>query len=147
VRDYAFYNAGCTGPEWPRKVVIPLRRLLRRLLRPIFFRQAELFEHLGREIHELSATQRHLGEHVEAVVRRQDELDRRLRASLALGWDYVALVRRLAILEDRVNQLNPEIPADRSDPVSVLFPLVGDGASHAGGADDRLADRSGLANA
>jgi hypothetical protein len=87
VQDLAFYNAGCSGLKGWRRIVIPFRRLLRRLLRPIFQRQVALFEQ---------------------VFRREDLLEAQIQTTMAFGWDYVALVRRLAVLEDRVEALMVE---------------------------------------
>lgn len=112
MRDYAFYNVGCSGHQGHRRAIVPLRRLIRRLLRPFFFRQAELFEQLGRDIDELA--------------KRQDEFDRRLRTSLAFGWDYVALVRRLTTLEEYVEalrQASPGVVPGGATRMSIPFPL------------------------
>ena len=54
--DVAFYDAGCQSPRGFRRIVIPFRRVLRRLLRPIFLRQAELLQQLGMRIEEMQTT-------------------------------------------------------------------------------------------
>ena len=108
MRDIAFYNVGISDLKGFRRVVIPFRRLLRRLLRPIFLRQVELFGQLDT---------------------RQDLLEEQVKATLAFGWDYVALTRRLAALEDQVSALGVQHAPPRSDPapeISVphLYPAV-----------------------
>jgi len=84
MRDLAFYEAGCHNINGIRRVVIPFRRLLRRLLRPIFL---------------------HLDNQLKSLDRRQNQLDRDLKAVLGMGWDHVAIARRLAVLEDHVEAL------------------------------------------
>jgi hypothetical protein len=46
--DLAFYNAGCENPHGSHRVaaVVLLRRLIRRLLRPLFLRQVEILQHI-----------------------------------------------------------------------------------------------------
>lgn len=100
VRDFAFYNAGCSGSQGPRWVLVLARRLLRRLLRPIFFRQEEIYRDLQGQIEDLSRHRDELSAQVHDLARQVD-------AQTAFGWDYVALVRRLAALEDRVGGTSP----------------------------------------
>jgi hypothetical protein len=91
MRDYLFYNYGCTEPKGLRRVVIPFRRILRRFLLPMFQHQIELYRQLDADIDRLS--------------QRQEQLDCQLKASTSLGWDHIAIVRRLAALEDHVEAL------------------------------------------
>lgn len=79
-----FYDAGTSEARGIRKGVLLARRVLRRLLRPMLFQ---------------------LDTELRAMANRQDQLDHRVKAALAMGWDHVALVRRLAALEDRVEEL------------------------------------------
>jgi hypothetical protein len=97
VSEDRFYHAGCEarGIKGP---LVPIRRALRRILRPIFIRLAEQVEDTSSRI--------------DQVERRLDGLDGRLdltadqlRTTIAFGWDYVAMVRRLAALEDEVVRL------------------------------------------
>jgi hypothetical protein len=111
VRDFQFYHAGCQEPKGLRRVVVPFRRLLRRLLRPIFQRQAELLAELSREQGRLAQRQEQLTGQLENLTRRLEQLDRQVQAATAFGWDYVALVRRLAALEDHVTALLQAGPA------------------------------------
>jgi hypothetical protein len=115
VRDIAFYNVGISDLKGFRRVVIPFRRLLRRLLRPIFLRQVELFGQFDTQL--------------ENIARRQDLLEEQVKATLAFGWDYVALTRRLAALEDQVSALGVQDASPESDPapeipVPHLYPAV-----------------------
>ena len=115
MRDIAFYNVGISELKGFRRVVIPFRRLLRRLLRPIFLRQVELFGQLDAQL--------------ENIARRQDLLEEQVKATLAFGWDYVVLTRRLAALEDQVSALYAQDSSSRPDPspeipVPHLYPAV-----------------------
>ena len=91
MHDLVFYEAGCHEVKGMRRVVIPFRRLLRRLLRPIFLHLDSQLNSLGAELNSLD--------------RRQNLLDRDLKAVVAMGWDHVAMVRRLAALEEHVEAL------------------------------------------
>jgi hypothetical protein len=72
-------------------VVLPLRRVLVRILRPVFHRLASLLE-------TLEADQKRLAE-------RQESLDRRVNALLNHGWDQAALLRRVALLERQLDEI------------------------------------------
>ena len=80
---------------------MPLRRVLRRVLRPIFQRQVEILQEICDRLDGLEAGQ-------QAQDRRQDALLARIQATSAMGWDHVAMARRLAVLEDRVEGLLAE---------------------------------------
>jgi hypothetical protein len=102
MRDYEFYNVSCGDPTGIRFFPVSLRRVLRRLLRPFFFRQVELF--------------RSLEEDIQALDQRHEKL-------IALVGDHVALVRRLATLEEQIAALSGKKPgagAGDKDP-QVLF--------------------------
>src|SRR5262249_22641199 len=122
-------------------LLVLARRLLRRILRPMLLRQAELFQHLADLVddHEhrlfaLKIDNLELKESHEALAVRQEELTVRhgelseqIQTTMAFGWDYVALVRRLATLEDQVAALTgvAGMPADEGDPhPSILFPGI-----------------------
>ena len=113
MRDLAFYNAGCQDPRGARRVVVSLRRLVRRVLRPIFQRQVGLYQELFDHVDRLERENHALRAQVERFDRRHDALDARMQATVALGWDYVATVRRLAVLEDRVESLASARDDDR----------------------------------
>lgn len=94
-----FYDEGTAPAKGMRKGVVLARRLVRRLLRPMLFR---------------------LDGELRALERRQDELERQVKAAMALGWDHVAMARRLAVLEDHVDELmsrgEPDAAADGARP-------------------------------
>lgn len=96
--DYQFYHAGFDEPKGPKRAVIPFRRLLRRLLRPMLVRLADLLQSLGDRADEAARR-------LVAVETRMDRAEDRLQAAVAFGWDHVAVVRRLAALEDEVAAL------------------------------------------
>jgi hypothetical protein len=128
VRDLAFYNHGCHEPKGVRKAVVPVRRLLRRMLRPAFQRLVEILTSLCDRLDaEEHAT--HALRHEMALLRgRQDRMAGQLQTAVALGWDYVALTRRLAVLEDRVESLLPAArPGETESAVdgytSIPFPV------------------------
>jgi hypothetical protein len=143
-----FYEVGYHEVKGIKRIALPVRRLVRRVLRPIFVeldnrlksldgrqaqfdvhqnkldqRQNELgqreneLDHRQHELdhrqHELDQRQNQLGDRQNqlgpevsaATDRLHNRLDRELKALLALGWDHVAVTRRLAVLEDRVEAL------------------------------------------
>jgi hypothetical protein len=136
-----FYEAGYHEVKGIKRIALPVRRLVRRVLRPIFVeldnrlksldgRQAQFDVHqnkldqrqnelgqreneLDHRQHELDHRQNQLGDRQNqlgpevsaATDRLHNRLDRELKALLALGWDHVAVTRRLAVLEDRVEAL------------------------------------------
>ena len=111
--------------------MVAIRRLLRRLLRPIFLHQVALFQYLIDRLDQNEKTDRALRDDVNRLGKRQDELEQRSENVLAYGWDYVAMVRRLAVLEDHLAALTGQVPgtADETDGhPSILFP--GLNASH-----------------
>jgi hypothetical protein len=125
VRDLAFYNAGCQETKGVRRAVVPFRRALRRLLRPIFYRQVELLQEIWHRLDHIDHSLQALRHEVHTLSLRQDELDEQLKTTLAFGWDYVATVRRLAIMEDQIALLTgtaaPSIDDTDMHP-SILFP-------------------------
>jgi hypothetical protein len=105
VRDYAFYSAGFADLKGWRRGIVPFRRLLRRILRPMLYRQAELLAQLGAEIEQLRAE----GEHIRG---RLDQVEASLRAIHGLSCDVLATRRRLAAIEDHL------IASGRSEPLA-----------------------------
>jgi hypothetical protein len=112
MRDLVFYNAACVQVTGARRLILPLRRSVRRLLLPLFQRLVEILqtfdldlEQVGVRQAQLEATQkereaeiRRLQQQLAAVSRRQYDLE-------AFQLDHEALVRRLAALEDHVEAL------------------------------------------
>jgi hypothetical protein len=125
VPDLAFYNAGCNETGGLRLLLVPLRRLLRRVLRPVFFRQAELFQGIIDRIDRQEAALRTATADLERVAKLQEELARRVDHDQALYWDHVALVRRLVVIEDQLAALtgNATPGGDEGDTTpSIRFP-------------------------
>ncbi len=121
--DLAFYNVGCEDPRGPRRVVVLARRALRRVLRPIFQRQVALFQALCDRLDAAERDDASLRAELATLARRQDDLNEQTQATIAFGWDYVAMVRRLAALEDRVEALTAALNGQGDDPrASVPFP-------------------------
>ena len=98
----AFYKVGCEPSPGLRPF---LRRKIARLLRPIFLRLVEI---LGSLCHRLDVDEKEiedLRDRVDDLRRRQEDQASKLPSTLAFGWDYIAMVRRLAILEEHVDAL------------------------------------------
>lgn len=88
-----------------RRKAAPFCRGVRTVVRPSLRRVARAFQWLCDEpgpkpdpIHDL---------HIELqqLRNRVDHLESHLQTTMAFGWDYIAMTRRLAILEDRVETL------------------------------------------
>ena len=98
--DLTFYNDFGPGPAgWKRAVLWP-RRLVRRVLRPIFQRQVQIYHDLTHRQHMLAARLEAAYGAFERLGARHAALADDVRAASALGWDHAALTRRLAALED-----------------------------------------------
>jgi hypothetical protein len=98
VSEDRFYHAGCEAGRGVKGAFVPLRRALRRILRPMFVRLAEQMETASSRLDR--AEQR-----LDGLDGRLDHTSDQMQATIAFGWDYVAMVRRLAALEDQVAQL------------------------------------------
>jgi hypothetical protein len=101
----AFYNAGCEPTPGLAGLKIRARRQLRRILLPMFKRLVQI---LASICHRLDVTEhevRELRALVEDLRRRHEDHSAKTPATLAFGWDYVAMVRRLAVLEEHVDSL------------------------------------------
>ncbi|WP_152052017.1 hypothetical protein [Tautonia marina] len=102
MRDFAFYNAGIDDAKGPKRVLGLARRLVRRLLRPMFFHQEALYRDLQTQID-------HLTGQVEALSQRSAAAD-------AFRWDAVAMARRLASIEDHLARIQTPDAAGRAVP-------------------------------
>jgi hypothetical protein len=101
----AFYNSGCEPSGRLAGPRVFLRRRVRNLLLPMFLRLVEI---LGSLCYRLDVAERESEEIrnlIDDLRRRQEEQAGKVPATLAFGWDYVAMVRRLAILEEHVDAL------------------------------------------
>jgi hypothetical protein len=109
MNDVDFYSAGCEKRSGPQALIVPLRRALRRVLKPILVRQFQIFQRLDAAEQELRG---HLVRFREETLRFREETHRTFEIQqadmysvMAFGWDYLALVRRIAALEDQVQAL------------------------------------------
>ncbi len=122
--DLAFYNAGCSGKTGLRKLVILPRRLIRRILRPIFLRQVELFQSLCDRLDALERHDLHFDLEIQKLQKRQDLLGRQLESTQAMAWDFQELQPRLANLEDRIEALMVAHEREHTQSESVRFPTL-----------------------
>lgn len=115
--DFAFYNTAGDEARGLRRAVVLLRRLLRRILRPIFVRQAEIMASLAARLDDAGAR-------IDDTNRRMDLTSDQVQETIAFGWDYVAMARRLAALEDRVEALQARHDAARDDEGQLALPFA-----------------------
>ena len=90
-----FDQASIDAPRGLRRVVVPIRRGMARILRPMLVQMADALQSFSSRL--------------DRIEQRSDEIEGRqalhndqLQATISFGWDYVASVRRLAALEDQV---------------------------------------------
>jgi hypothetical protein len=104
--DQVFYERGM-APRRFGALIVPLRRILRRLERPWFDRQVEIFDELRAAIDaaeaRIAAAERTI-ETLGTLAQEVRELRDSLRAEEARSWDQSAIARRLAALEDRISE-------------------------------------------
>jgi hypothetical protein len=126
VHDLAFNDADGRESGMLRGVLLPIRLVLRRLLRPIFLRQVELFRRLADRVDSGEGSARALRDDLGRLSARHDAMAGQLRESLAFGPEYAAMVHRLARLEDQLAVLTghaTSAPPEESDArCSILFP-------------------------
>lgn len=89
-----------------KRLLNPVRRLARRALRPILLRLDALDARLAASLEEMKN-----------VHARVDDVADRIEGTVALAWDYAATVRRLAVLEDRVEALMAKAEAAEQQPI------------------------------
>ncbi len=104
----AFYNSGCEPISGRAGLKIRARRVARKLLLPGFQRLVEILASLCRRLDILEYEVRDLKAQVDDLRRRQEEHASKIPATIAFGWDYVAMVRRLAVLEEHMETLLSE---------------------------------------
>jgi hypothetical protein len=104
----AFYNTGCEPATGRAGFKVRLRRLARKLLLPSFQRLVEILASLCRRLDILECEVQDLKMQVDDLRRRQEDQAAKIPATIAFGWDYVAMVRRLAVLEEHVDTLMNE---------------------------------------
>jgi hypothetical protein len=126
VHDLAFNDADSRESGMLRGVLLPASLVLRRLLRPIFLRQVELFRSLARRVDTGEGSARTIRDDLGALSVRHDAMAGQLRETLAFGPEYAAMVHRLARLEDQLAVLTGHAtaaPLEEADArSSILFP-------------------------
>jgi hypothetical protein len=106
--DFAVHNEPPGGgPRGFRRLILPFRRLLVRILRPIFGRLASLLEKMDEQQRRIDL--------------RQEGLARQVDALLNHGWDQAALMRRIATLEQQVEELLQRIASTEAAPSRSYF--------------------------
>jgi hypothetical protein len=118
--DLAFYNAGCEDSRGARRFLVIARRALRRVLRPIFQHLTAILQDVCNRLDAAERADAGLRTDLDALARRHDDLRDQMQATIAFGWDYVAMTRRLATLEDRVEALSAHADGPGAD--AVPFP-------------------------
>ena len=101
----AFYHHGCQPSPGESKLKNFVRRAARKAIMPMCQRLVEILtsvvERLDRNEHEARVMKAELDD----LRRRHEEQAAKMPSTLAFGWDYVAMVRRLAVLEEHVDTL------------------------------------------
>jgi len=97
VNDLNDFSAGGGRPRHVRLALWPVRRALGILLRPLLQRQVQVQERLEAAEERIKHTLE--AHHLE------------IQSVMAFGWDHAALVRRVAVLEDRVETLMGRLEA------------------------------------
>ena len=101
----AFYNAGCEPATGRARLKVWLRRRFRRVLLPTSQRLVEILVSLCHRLDVTEVEVRDLQVRLDDLRRRHEDQAAKLPATIAFGWDYVAMVRRLAVLEEHVDAL------------------------------------------
>jgi hypothetical protein len=97
--DNTFYGEGME-PQRLGALVVPARRVLRRLQRPWFERQVQILDALRRDLDVERARGAVLEREVQALRHEVAELRAEVAAQEARAWDQTAIANRLAALED-----------------------------------------------
>lgn len=121
--DFEFYNY-TSPPAGVRRLLIPMQRVLRRILRPMFHRLRDLLTLVYQRQDE---DRRQIDHLTHRVAHLEVQLQQAAAARRAFQLDYVALTRRVAQLEDLLLQSM----ADRHhDPLDGLLPMDAEPATN-----------------
>ncbi len=101
----AFYNVGCEPTPGGSKLKVWVRRQFRRILLPMSRRVVEILISVVQRLDVAEHEIRDLRGQLDDLRLRHDDQAAKLPATIAFGWDYVAMVRRLAVLEEHVDAL------------------------------------------
>lgn len=116
----AFHEHGCQPAPGSSKLKTWVRRQARRAISPMCHRLVEILTSLVHRLDEDEHQIRALRDELHDLQRRHDDQVAKSAATLAFGWDYVAMVRRLSALEEHVDALISRDPA-AADRESVSF--------------------------
>lgn len=100
-----YYNTGCEPAAGLGRVKVWVRRQARRVLLPASRRMVEILVSLCHRLDVAEHEIRDMKGQLDDLRRRHDDQAAKLPATIAFGWDYVAMVRRLAVLEEHVDAL------------------------------------------
>ena len=100
-----FYHHGCQPTPGGSRIARLVRRGARKAILPMCQRLVEILSNLVARLDHDEHEIRTLRRDVDELRRRHDDQETKLPAALAFGWDYVAMVRRLAVLEEHVDTL------------------------------------------
>jgi hypothetical protein len=101
-RDYDVYlEPRCGGPRGLRRIILPFRWVLVRLLRPVFQRLAALLRAMDADQQDLTWRQKRTEQQVDAL--------------LNSGWDQASALRRISYLERQVDDLTRRLEEMEGD--------------------------------
>ena len=101
----AFYNVGCEPATGGSRIKVWVRRQFRRVLLPTSRRMVEILVSLCNRLDVAEHEIRDLRGQLDELRLRHEDQATKLPPTIAFGWDYVAMVRRLAVLEEHVDAL------------------------------------------
>ncbi|WP_435015607.1 hypothetical protein TA3x_003151 [Tundrisphaera sp. TA3] len=96
-----FYHHTAGGSKLKNLV----RRAARKAILPMCQRLVEILTHFAHRLDHNEHEVRTLRNELNELRQRHEDQSNKLPAALAFGWDYVAMVRRLAVLEEHVDTL------------------------------------------
>jgi hypothetical protein len=98
----AFYNSDPipSGLGW---LVYPVRRLIRRIQRPYYFKLQSMIDQMTAQLDQACQQVHEVQKDLSQVrLELQHERDQNRQQVRALSWDHIAVVRRMAAVEDQV---------------------------------------------
>lgn len=104
----AYYNTGCEPEPGLSRPKLWVRRQFRKILLPASKRMVQILTSLCHRLDIGEAAIRELQDRCNDLHHRQHDLAAKYPATIAFGWDYVAMTRRLAVLEEHVDILLAE---------------------------------------
>ena len=98
--ESSIVEAGIAGPHGVKRW-FRLQKLLLELEKPL--------------VQQIEADLTEMGGRLDALGEMNEQTEHRVKHATAFGWDYVALVRRVTVLEDLVEELREELSARHLD--------------------------------